>query len=87
MSDMPVVVPPAPDVLDRSPVLLSSPLPVRMDEAPGHAVVCDRGIAALTPFETWLARTPDGGRSWRFTPRGAYATLVEAQADLLTLAA
>lgn len=87
MSHMGTDLLPAPETLDQSPVLISQPLPSRDGEEPGHVIVCDRGIWASAPFETWLVRTPDGGRSWRATPGGAYGTLVEAQADLLTQAA
>ena len=94
MSDMrtetavhsPIDTLPAPETLDAAPVLISVPLPTRSGEAPGHAIVVDHGIWATAPFETWLVRSSDEGQSWAATPGGAYGTLVEAQADLLSLA-
>lgn len=76
---------PAPETLDGSPVLISRPLRTRAGEQPGHAVVCDRGVWSSAPFETWLVRSGDGGRSWQVAPGGTWDTLVEAQADLLAL--
>jgi hypothetical protein len=84
MSDMPIETVPAPETLDSSPVLISLPLPRSNGEEPGHAIVVDHGVWASAPFETWLVRSGDGGRSWRATPGGAYGTLVEAQADLMS---